>query len=446
MTRAGAVLAAAVLAAAVLAPSASAAFTTPVELATAPYGLGVVADADGAGTTTALVSGAGHGPRLLERPLGGAWSAPAALPGNPTGARGPVLDAAGNGALGIAWRVDQPRRYSGIAVAMRDPGGTLGDPVDIAADDAGGVRHPAIAIDPSGDALLAYNSDTRKTHLSLSGAIAIAYRRSAGSFSTPTVVDRTPSSAPAVAIGADGAGVIAWTHGRRVYVVTVDANGDIGKVKAFASPDGVSGLVAAAGADGAATAAWVSHHVTPGRTDVHALGRAAGHAFAAARIVASTTHFVRDVHIAADEDARVTLAWGREHFDETRSGSRLKTSIVATSARAGEPFPAPRVVVTRQGPDVTTPVVAGADGRAVLAWGFEASRRDFGVQAAIGPARAGGPVQPVAHWTLPSGYFANTPTVAASIVPDGTATVFYVEAVAGANRTVTQRLLAVDGR
>ena len=73
------------------------------------YGIGVAADTDAAGSTTALVSGYGRGPRLFERPSGGAWSAATPLPGNPAGMAGPVVDAAGTGALGIAWRVDKPR-------------------------------------------------------------------------------------------------------------------------------------------------------------------------------------------------------------------------------------------------------------------------------------------------------------------------------------------------
>ena len=34
-----------------------------------------------------------------------------------------------------------------------------------------------------------------------------------------TVVDDAASSAPAVAMGSDGSGIVAWTHDRRVYVV-----------------------------------------------------------------------------------------------------------------------------------------------------------------------------------------------------------------------------------
>jgi hypothetical protein len=93
--------------------------------------------------------------------------------------------------------VDKPRTYTAIAVALRDPGGALSAPIQVAGTAANGVRHPAIAVDPAGDALLAY--DTGTTHLNRSGAIAVAYRGSGGSFSSPKIVDRTPSGAPAVA-------------------------------------------------------------------------------------------------------------------------------------------------------------------------------------------------------------------------------------------------------
>lgn len=224
------------LVAAALSPPAQASFGPPVQLTAGSYGIGVAADTDAAGLTTALVSTFGSAPRLFERPSGGAWSPATPLPGDPKGMAGPVVDAAGSGALGIAWRVDAPRRYGGIDVAMRDPGGALGEPTEIAGDDAGGVRHPALAIDPQGDALLAYNTATRKVHLSLAGGIAIAHRNAHGSFAPPTIVDSTPSSAPAVAIGGDGTGVVAWTHGRRVSVVSVSAAGEIGRSSGLPRP------------------------------------------------------------------------------------------------------------------------------------------------------------------------------------------------------------------
>ena len=434
MTRAG-VATIAVLAAAALAPPARAGFGPPVQLATGSYGIGVAVDTDAAGSTTALVSGYGHGPRLYERPPGGAWSAPTPLPGDPVGMAGPVVDAAGPGALGIAWRVDKPRGYTGIAVALRDPGATLSEPIAIAGADAGGVRHPALAIDPAGDALLAYDSATHETHLNMRGAIAITYRKRGGSFASSTVVDAAPSSPPAVAIGRDGTGIVAWTHDRRLYVVSVSADGEIGKVKRIASPDGVVGLVAAAGEGGAATVAWVNHHAGGTargyRTTyfVRALVRTAGHAFAAVDTVASSSDYVRGVSAGTDEDGRVTLAWAREHFGEDRSVGQggVTSAVLATTARAGKPFPAPLVVAKRGSRYLTPPDVVAANGRVALAWGSTARRRDVSVQAAVGPPGAIGPPQTVAARTLKQSSFGPQPLIRATLAPSGAVTVLYVE-------------------
>jgi hypothetical protein len=435
MTRAGVLAVAALVAAAVAAP-ARASFGPPVQLAAGSFGIRVAADTDAAGSATALVSGYGRGPRLFERPAGGAWSPATPLPGNPAGMAGPVVDAAGPGALGIAWRVDKPRSYTGIAVALRDPGGTLSEPIAIAGADAGGVRHPALAIDPAGDALLAYNSATNAVHLNMRGAITITYRKSGGSFAPPTVVDATPSSPPAVAIGRDGTGVVAWTHDRRVYVVSVGADGQIGKVKRLASVDGVVGLVAAAGEGGAATLAWVGHRAGAGtlrsprtRYFVRALGRTAGHAFAATRTVAATSGFVRTLAVAADDAGRVTLAWSREHFGDDRSvgNGGVTSAVLATTARVGRPFPAPQVVATRGRRYLTPPAVAAANGRVALTWGSVAKRRDLSVQAAVGPPGAIGPPQTVAAKTLQQRSFGPQPLIKGTLAASGTVTVFYVE-------------------
>jgi hypothetical protein len=448
------VVAIAVLAAAALAPPARASFGPPVQLATGSYGIGVAADTDAAGSTTALVSGYGRGPRLFERPSGGAWSAATPLPGNPVGVAGPVVDASGAGALGIAWRVDKPRAYSGIAVAMRDPGATLSEPIQIAGADAGGVRHPVLAIDPAGDALLAYNAATHDVHLNLRGAIAITYRKGGGSFASPTVVDSAPSSPPAVAIGRDGAGVVAWTHDRRLYVVSVSADGEIGKVKRISSPDGVVGLVAAAGEGGAATVAWVNHRAggtarSP-RTIyfVRALTRTAGHAFAAVDTVASSGDYVRGVSVGTDEDGRVTLAWALEHFGQDRSvgNGGVTSAVLATTARAGRPFPAPLVVAKRGRRYLTPPDVAAANGRVALTWGSTARRRDVSVQAAVGPPGAIGPPQTVVVRTLKQSSFGPQPLIQQTLAPNGTLTVFYVEPTEQPPPAPAFALEASDGR
>ena len=91
-----------------------------------------------------------------------------------------------------------PSRCATPARAPRaDPGRRCG---------AGGVRHPALAIDRAGDALVAYNSATAKVHLNLHGAVSVAHRRPAARSrrrwpSTVRPRDRRPSPS-----GSTGAG------------------------------------------------------------------------------------------------------------------------------------------------------------------------------------------------------------------------------------------------
>lgn len=451
MTRAG-TAALTVLAAAALAPAARASFAPPVPLATAKYGVNAAAATDAAGTTTVLATGTTGGTLLFEHPRGGPWSPGTRLPGGPSGVAGPVVDARGNGALGIAWRVDRPRKYTGIAVAMRDPGGILSEPIAVAGPDAAGVRHPALAIDAAGDALVAYNSATAKVHLNMQGAISIAHRGVGGSFSTPTVVDPAVSSPPAVGLGSDGSGIVAWTHSRRVYVVSVAPDGSLGKVKSFASPTGVRSLVAAAGPGGAATVAWTSHHSVESRTPrtryyVRALSRAAGHAFGAVQDAATTTEFIGEIRIAADEAGRVTLAWTEDHYGPAPSvpNHAITSAVRSATARAGAPFAAAREVATRRTRYFSTPAIAAAGGRAALAWGLQGSHNALGVQAAIGPAGGLGPPQTVVAKQLQPGYYRSPPAIAVALDPNGTATVLYEEPVAGPSGPVGTRLMATDG-
>jgi hypothetical protein len=425
------------------AADARAAFSTPAQLAAGGDGIAAHADTDASGTTTALITGAGGAPMLVERPRGGTWAAGVRLPGNPHGMAGPVLDAAGDGALGIAWRVDRPRRYGGIAVALRDPGGTLSEPITVAGDDAGGTRHPALAVDAAGDALLAYNTATRASHLSIRGQIAVAYRRRGGTFSTPLVVDRELSAAPAVAIAPDGSGIVAWVRGHRIHAVAIAADGSIGTAKAYDGAPGASSLVAAVGEDGAATVAWTSRHELGGRRGtgyaVDVLRRDAGHAFGSARTVASTRSFLRGVAIAMDEGERVTLAWSEQRF-----GPEITGAVATATARRGRPFAAARRLASHRGWDLSTPALAARDGRVALAWSFVAGRRRVGVQAAAGPAADPGPPQTLATTTLSRSFFFAPPSVAATL--DAQATIFFAQPIdQGANAGLGWRLMSADG-
>jgi hypothetical protein len=313
------------------------------------------------------------------------------------------------------------------------------------------VRYPALAVNASGDVLLAYSTNTRKSHLSRRGAVAVTYRRAGGSFSAPVVVDRTPSSAPVVALAPDGTGIVAWTHDRRVYSVSVAGGGAVGKVRVVRSPLGTRDVVAAAGKGGAATLAWQNHAF--GRRErprpryfIRTLRRSAGGTFAAPRIVAVTREYVHDVAVAADESGRTTLAWTQDRFGDDRTvGFNGSTSAVLTStasARGG--FGRPRLAAPGGSIYRSPLALAAANGQVAIGWGYRASRQSFGVQAAIGPASAPGPPQHVLDTTLTSPYAIHLPDVDIGLAPSGVATAVVVAPFATAP-TATARVLAIDG-
>jgi hypothetical protein len=422
------------------APPASASFSAPVELAAAQFSVAAAAATDAAGQTTAVVTGAGA-PRLLERPAGAPWPAPARLPGDPRGMKGPVVAAAGQGALGIAWRVDTPRRYTAIQVALRDPGGALSTPIVVAGADAGGVRHPALALDPAGDALLAFNAHTRKTHLSQQGAVAVAYRPAHGAFGRPVVVDRDPSSPPAVALAPDGTGIVAWTHNRRVYAVSIE-RGEVGRAKALGGSSGLRSVVAAAGPRGAATIAWIGLRPSDHRYEVRTLRRAPGHAFGSVRVTRSTRAFIPELVLAADERGQTTAAWAEEDFARKNG---ITSSVRTATAAPGHAFATPRALAANGARDNQSLSIAAANGRVALAWGYKRDSRHVGVRAAVGPAGALGPVQPVAAVTLVGNFFITTPSARVALGPTGAATVLAVLPSQPAPKQIATRLVAADG-
>ncbi|HWI72363.1 MAG TPA: hypothetical protein VNT55_10435 [Baekduia sp.] len=316
---ASAILVVIVLAAA---PAARAAFAPPIELARGDFSLGIAAATDAAGATTAILIGA-SGKRLLQRPSSSApWPALTELPGDLGTPAGPVIAAAGRGAVAAAWRLDRPRRYQAIAAMAADPGGALGAPVVVSGADGNGVRHPAIAVGADGDAVLAYNTNTRAVHLSLRGGIAISLRARGRSFAAPVVVDAKPSLAPAAAIADDGRGIVAWVRDRRVWAVSVDAvAGTVGKRVPLTAGGSHDGLAVTAGPDGAATVSWSSRR--RGHYEILALHRAARPATfprtAQTVVRLRARGFLADARMAADETGATTIAWAAETFGRAPS-------------------------------------------------------------------------------------------------------------------------------
>jgi hypothetical protein len=370
--------------------AAQARFSAPQEVAAAgAFHRGFVAAADASGRLTVATRAADdpprltNAPRLIERPPGGGW---ADLP--PVQGIAPrsyvyktAISAAGDGALGVAWVL--LGRTNSIRVAVREPGGTLSDPIEIAGTAARGVNHAAIAVDADGDVLVAYETGTGASHTHDQGQIAVAYRPAGhSSFIAPVVVDRVLSNPPVVALAQDGTGIVTWTRQRALMASTVGGDGAVGAARRIARQVLGDRPVVAAGPRSAASVAYrVNETAVHGkhasvRYSLRMLARPVGGTFGRAQTVFRGSSINRGVALAADEQGRATLAW-------TGATSRATGSRIWTSAgRAGRPLGHPRMVARRDESFEEPFSIAARNGHVALAWRQPAADTPTGVQVA----------------------------------------------------------------
>lgn len=450
-----AVLPIVLLAAAASPAAAQAAFPAPVELAQGGV-LGATAAVDAAGDGVAIVTGADGGPRLFERSGPAApWSAGVKLPGRELGgAKGPVVAAAGAGAAVAAWRNDTPHRYQSIVAMVRDPGGgAWAAPATVSDPEANGVRHPAVAIDARGDAVLAYNSNTRTAHLSMMGAVTVALRVPGGGFGQPVVVDEVPNAnAPAVAIGPDGRGIVAWVRNRRIWAVDVDAvAGTVGKVKAL-TPKGRWGLVhVAAGPGSTATVVARGASGVDSGTVLYAVRRPADGSFSGRRFqvlqrfTRKSQTFVQEIAVAADEDGRTTVAWSPESFGHP--GGFTSGITFAVAGEGSTSFGRSRALIPSDTTlDCTSPSLAATSGRTAVGW-VCSDRKTYTFQTAlINRYKITGPTTVATGPALPVSY-ATRPLTLAGLDSTGTTTLTLMRPDPLQPRTATtERVLTTTGR
>ncbi|WP_027008141.1 hypothetical protein [Conexibacter woesei] len=401
----------------VVVPAASAraaGFPPPVELVHGAPLLGTASATDAAGNSVLVVTGGG-GTRLLERPGPAApWGAGVRLRGS---TKGPVVAAAGAGAAVVAWRNDRPRRYQSIVAMVRDPGvGLWSDPLTVSDDDADGVRHPAVAVDARGDAVLAYNSGTRASHLSMQGAVTVAVRGPRSAFGQAVVVDDVPhAGAPAVAIGPDGRGIVAWVRDRRIWSADVDAvGGTIGRARAL-TPRGFWSLAHVAAGPGA-TATVVARETVDDGTVLYAVRRPADGTFAGRRfqVLERFTHaeqrFVQELAVAADDSGRTTVVWSPESFGGPRFTAGIRFAVAGEGSLS---FGRPRDLVPEDTPlDCTTPSVAASAGRAAFGWTCSDRKTTTFQTARANRYKIYGPTTVATGTALPTSYFAKPLTLA----------------------------------
>jgi hypothetical protein len=373
----------------VIPAAAPAAFSAPEEVAPpSPSHRAFAAASDASGRLT-VATLAGRRPRLLERVPGGRWSE---LP-PPSGIAPTVfqtsLAAAGDGALAVAWQfpLGTSVRSFIIRAAVRDPGGTLSDPIEIAGAEAAGAQRPAVAIDAAGDVLLAYNTGTSASHLGLQGAIAIAYRAAGRArFSRPIIVDRTLSNPPVVALARDGTGIVAWTRRRELMAVTVGRLGAVGVAKRIARRVSGNRPVVAAGPRSAASVGYrigtteIRGRRSVHRTSVRVFARPAGATFGHAQLVFRGSGGGDDLALAADEEGRATLAWTESTLDR-----RVLGRVMTAAGRVGRRFRRARVVQPLGDESNLGPVsLAARHGHVALAWSIAKPDNRRGVRVAAG--------------------------------------------------------------
>lgn len=428
--------------------AARAAFPAPVELMHGTL-LGTASATDAAGDSVLIVTGGAGGARLLERPGPAApWGAAVRLRGS---AKGPVVAAAGAGAAVGAWRNDRPRRYQSIVAMVRDPGGGVwSDPLTVSDDDADGVRHPAVAVDARGDAVLAYNSGTRASHLSMQGAVTVTTRVPGSAFGQPVVVDDLPhAGAPVVAMGPDGRGLVVWVRDRRIWSADVDAlSGTIGRARAL-TPRGFWSLPHVAAGPGA-TATVVARETVKTGTVLYAVRRPADGTFAGRRfqVLERFTHeqqrFVQELAVAADDSGRTTVVWSPESFGGPRFTGGIRFAVAGEGSVS---FGRARDLVPEDTPlECTRPSVAAAAGRTAIGWTCS-DRKTYTFQTAlINRYKITGPTTIATGPALP-GYYSNQAQILATLDAAGTTTLILNRPDPLQPRTpTTERVLTTTGR
>jgi hypothetical protein len=255
------------------------------------------------------------------------------------------------------------------AVAMRVPGGGFGAAVDLspAGKDA---ADPVVAVDPQGNATLAW--------LQLSDlTIRARYRPAGGDWTEPTTLSATQAiTAPAVAVGVNGAAVVAW--GRKT------GNGEVARVEAatraagdvvfgpakFASPDAGNdlcrGVHVAMDAAGDVAAIWTRRTTTAGAYRAETAVKAAGATdFQPSESRSTPTGEAGcNTDIRMTPGGRVTAIW--DHSDA--AGAPFYVAVAERSAPFTTPWSGQTKLSTLTA-DSTEPVLAlDAAGNAGATW------------------------------------------------------------------------------
>ena len=193
-------------AAAVAAPAEAAnAWSAPVTLPAAVGSGGFAENASGA-----QIAVTGTGPQVSSSATGQTWSAPVAVA---TGGTDAAVALAANGRAVVVWHGGTATAPLLEASTQATPGGPWSAPVTIGAINVG-AQAPVIAIDGSGNAVVAWSGATATTVL---GPIFTASLPAAGTWTAVKTLDATGSSTVRVVANATGSAIITWSDDDNIW-------------------------------------------------------------------------------------------------------------------------------------------------------------------------------------------------------------------------------------
>jgi hypothetical protein len=192
--------------AAVAAPAeAAGAWSAPITL---PAAVGSGSFAENA--SGAQIAVTGTGPQVSSSTTGQTWSAPVSVAAGGTDA---AVALAANGRAVVVWHGGTATAPVLQASTQAAPGGTWSAPVTIAAINVG-AQAPIIAIDGSGNAVVAWSAATSTTVL---GPIFTASLPAGGAWTPVKTLDAAGSSTIRLVANATGSAIITWSDDDNIW-------------------------------------------------------------------------------------------------------------------------------------------------------------------------------------------------------------------------------------
>ncbi len=192
---------AAVAASAQAASASSAPFTLP-----AAVGSGSFAE----NASGAQIAVTGTGPQVSSSTTGQTWSAPVTIASGGTGA---AVALAANGRAVVVWHGGTAAARLLQASTRATAGGAWSAPVTIGAINVG-AEAPIVAIDGSGNAVVAWSGATATTVL---GPISTASLPAGGTWTPVKTLSATGSSTIRVVVNAAGSAIITWSDDDNIW-------------------------------------------------------------------------------------------------------------------------------------------------------------------------------------------------------------------------------------